>query len=311
MTCVAVFNQKGGVGKTTTVLSLAGLLHREGRPALAIDLDPQAHLTTACGVASPGLEATAFAMYSRGASAGSLEVATTPGFRLLPAQADLACVETRFGKGPAVLSRLAKSLTQEPPGRPLLLDVSPRLGVLSLSSIVACDSLLIPISADFLAMQAALQMDKLLKALEPVLKRRVRRRYLITRYDARRKLAADVERELRQTFGSEVCETRISESVSLAESPAYQADIFTHAPDSRGAQDYAALMQELRQCDFWTPRPDALSPRPRISVSERQALERHKRLQLQSQLASGLGLLRQRRAQAIAVGTPLKPAAAK
>jgi chromosome partitioning protein len=311
MVCVAVFNLKGGVGKTTTVLSLAALLHREGRPVLAIDLDPQAHLTMACGVASPSLEATAFAIYSRGASAGSLEVATRPGFRLLPAQADLDCVETRFGKGPAALSRLAKSLALEPPARPLLLDVSPRLGVLSLSGILSCDSLLIPIPADFRALQAASHMDKMLKALEPLLKRRVRRRYLITRYDARRKLAADVERELRQTFGATVCETRISECVNLAESPAYQADIFSHAPDSRGAEDYAALMQELRHSDFWTARADAPPPHPRISLSERQALERRKRQQFQSQLAAGLGLAQQRQAQAHPAGTRLKPAAVK
>jgi chromosome partitioning protein len=311
MACIAVFNQKGGVGKTTTVLSLAGMLHREGRPVLAIDLDPQGHLTTACGVEPPALEATAFAIYSRAASASSLEVSTGCGFRLLPANSDLSCVESRFGKGPAVLARLAKSLTLEPAGRPMLLDVSPRLGVLSLSSIVACDSLLVPISADFLAMQAALQMDKVLRALEPVLKRRVRRRYLITRYDARRKLAAVVERELRQTFGAEVCETRISESVSLAESPAYHTDIFSHAPDSRGAQDYASLMQELRQTDFWTPHPDAMAPRVRISVGDKQAMERHKRLLFQSQLAKGLGLVRQRPAQTVSTGHTLNPAPAE
>jgi len=305
MTCIAVFNQQGGVGKTTTVLSLAGLLHRQGRPVLAIDLDPQAHLTTACGVASPGLEETAFAIYSRGASAGSLEVVTTPGFRLLPAQAGLACVETRFGRGPSVMSRLAKCLAQEPPGRPLLLDVSTHPEVLARSSIVSCDSLLIPISADFRAMQAALQMDKMLKAMEPVLKRRVRRRYLITRYDARRNLAADVERALRQTFGGEVCETRI------AESPAYRADILSHAPDSRGAEDYAALMQELRHSDFWTPRADAPPSPPRLSFSERLALERHKRQQFQNQLAAGLGLTRQRHATTSPPALQLKHPAAK
>jgi chromosome partitioning protein len=83
-----------------------------------------------------------------------------------------------------------------------------------------------------------------------VLKKRVERRYVLTRFDARRKMSFDVENKLRERFGAELCETRIAENVSLAESPAQQRDVFAHAPESRGAADYTALLEELSASGF-------------------------------------------------------------
>jgi len=94
------------------------------------------------------------------------------------------------------------------------------------------------------------QMERTLRALEHVLKKRVERRYVLTRFDARRKMSFDVEKKLRERFGAEMCETRIAENVSLAESPAHQRDVFVHAPESRGAADYTALLEELTACGF-------------------------------------------------------------
>ena len=128
---------------------------------------------------------------------------------------------------------------------PVIIDCCPMIGVLSLNAIFACDCLVVPISADYLSAKGAVQIDKTLKALEQVLKRRVKRRYLLTRFDGRRNMSLDVLRMAEEKFGEDVCKTRISENVSLAESPALNKTIFQHAPSSRGAHDYDSLLQEL------------------------------------------------------------------
>jgi chromosome partitioning protein len=128
---------------------------------------------------------------------------------------------------------------------PVLIDCCPLIGVLSLNALFACDCLIVPVSADYLSYKSAVQVEKTLKALEPVLKRRVTRRYLLTRFDTRRRMARDLHALLDQQFGDEVCRTYIAESVSLAESPAFNKTVFEHAPSSRGAQDYDALLSEL------------------------------------------------------------------
>jgi len=122
--------------------------------------------------------------------------------------------------------------------------------VLSLNAIFAADRILVPVSSDYLSLRGALQIEHTLKALEPVLKRRIERRYLLTRFDRRRKMSFDIQERLRNQFGAELCETVISENVAIAEAPAMSLDIFGHRPTSRGALDYLALMDELRTARF-------------------------------------------------------------
>jgi chromosome partitioning protein len=119
-----------------------------------------------------------------------------------------------------------------------------------LNAIFACDRLLVPVSADWLAVKGVEQVEKTLKALEHVFKRRLPRRLVVTRFDTRRKMSHDIFRQIREHFGDELCESKISESVSVAESPAANEDVFTHAPGSRGAQDYDALLDELETTGF-------------------------------------------------------------
>jgi chromosome partitioning protein len=105
-------------------------------------------------------------------------------------------------------------------------------------------------SADYLSIKGAIQIQKTLQALERVLKRRVNRRYLLTRFDSRRRMARDVLLKAETEFGADVCRTLISENVSLAESPSLNKTIFEHAPNSRGARDYDALLDELMADGF-------------------------------------------------------------
>jgi chromosome partitioning protein len=251
MAKIVVFNQKGGVGKTTTVLSLAALLARRGLWPLVIDLDPQAHLSALSGVFINDGRDSLYGFYQEARQLAEL-IHPGTGWAVIPSHLDLAKVDTQFGKGPQALNRLNAGIVREKlnTDRPILMDACPMLGVLSLNGIFACDCVLVPISADYLAIKGALQVERTLRALERVFKKPPLRRYVITRFDMRRSMSWDIERKLRQRFGAELCETRISENVSLAESPAHNCDVYTHAPESRGARDYTALLDELEAAGF-------------------------------------------------------------
>jgi chromosome partitioning protein len=253
MTIVAIFNQKGGVGKTTTALNLAAALARRGREPYGIDLDPQAHLSAIAGVTAESGEDTVLSLFQRNRPLHELVRISTHGLAVIPSHIELAKVDTLFGKGYNVVNRLHTSLNAERFGdalRPVMIDCSPLIGVLSLNAIFACDCMIVPISADYLSTKGAFQIEKTLKALEPVLKRRVKRRYLLTRFDQRRGMAWEIQKQIDEHFGEDVCKTRIAESVSLAESPAFNQSVFEHAPDSRGAHDYDALLDELLAAGF-------------------------------------------------------------
>ena len=250
---IAIFNQKGGVGKTTTALNLGAALNRSGNSPLLLDLDPQGHLSSIHGKAPAEANRSLFAFYQDIRNLSELEIAWDHIGHLIPAHQQLIKVDSIFGKGPAILNKLKAgldTLDESVPGHAAqntLIDCCPYVGVLALNAIFACDVLLIPISTDYMSLQASEQMTKTLSILEPVLKRRINRRYLLTRFDRRRKMSEDVEEKLRSRYSNEVCQTVISENVSVAESPSKNRDVFSHNAFSAGAKDYAALYDELKQ----------------------------------------------------------------
>ncbi|MFA5825031.1 MAG: ParA family protein [Gallionellaceae bacterium] len=248
MTIIAVFNQKGGVGKTTTALNLAAALMRTGRDAYGIDLDPQAHLSSISGITAHSGNDTVLSLFQRNRPLRELVQEAKSRIKIIPSHSELSKVDALYGKGYNVVNRLNTSLQAESFGKkdsPIVIDCCPMIGVLSLNALFACDGLIIPIAADHLSTKGAIQLEKTLNALEQVLKRRIQRRYLLTRFDGRRRMAWEILRMVEERFGHEVCRTRISENVSLAESPALNLTVFEHAPTSRGAHDYDELVEEL------------------------------------------------------------------
>jgi chromosome partitioning protein len=256
MTILTVFNQKGGVGKTTTALNLSAALARRGRNPVGIDLDPQAQFGGILGVSAKTGDDSIFSVFQRNRPLHEIIKPTACGIRIIPSHAELSKVDAIFGKGYNALNKLNLSLHAEQlhastdSQTPWVIDCCPMVGVLSLNAIFSSDSLIIPISADHLSLKGAIQIQKTLKALEQVLKHRVNRRYLLTRFDIRRRMAREILLMAEKEFGADVCKTLISENVSLAESPALNKTIFEHAPNSNGARNYDALLDELLNTGF-------------------------------------------------------------
>jgi chromosome partitioning protein len=244
---IAVFNQKGGVGKTTTALNLLAAIARGGERPLGIDLDPQGHLSQMFGVTAKKAEDSMFGYFAYRLPLDEIARITRSGVLLCPAHPDLARLDSLIGRGIGAVTQLRRSLRQPnaAPG-PVVIDCGALLNVLTLNAVFASDLVVVPVSCDFLSLQAAQQVERALNALEPVVKRRLARRYVLTRYDAGRTMNNVVTERLVATLRpEEVCATRIRDSVELAESPSVALDVFRHAPDSDGAHDYQRLADEL------------------------------------------------------------------
>lgn len=259
---IAIFNQKAGVGSTTTALNLAAASQRKKRQAVLVDMDPQARLTEIYKHTGLDVQQHLFKFYQEATPLASLCQPLRNGLQLIPANSELMKVDSQFGRGPATLQKLGQGLDELALSQPALdiyMDCCPCIGVISLSAVFASDLVLVPVSTDYLSINSAVKMDKALNALQPVLKRKVQRRFLLTRADQRKTMTDEVEQEMRRLFGNEVLISKIQEHATLAESARMGQHVFEYDADSAAAQDYMALFFELQDVIRQLPPPALLA----------------------------------------------------
>jgi chromosome partitioning protein len=245
---VAIANQKGGVGKTTTAINLSAALALRGRPTLLIDLDPQANST----MSFVDLQQVTRSMYDAIADpqttiADVVVPSAVPNLFVAPSRIAMAKLEAKLVGEIDAHFRLKDRLdTIRANYANVVIDCPPALGLLTVNALVAATHLLIPIQSSYFALEGT---DDLLETVEKV---RARANpalqilgVVITMHDKRTSLARDIRDQIQRVFGGKVFRTTISKSVRLEESPAYKESIFTFAPDSSGATEYYSLCEEV------------------------------------------------------------------
>jgi chromosome partitioning protein len=249
---IACANQKGGVGKTTTVVNLGTYLALAGERVLVVDLDPQGNATSGLGLDRGAIEGSVYDAVIDGAHLSSLTVpGPVDGLNVVPsaitlagAEVELAPVEGRERR----LSRLLTDISVEYDY--IFVDCPPSLGLLTVNALTAADSVLIPLQCEYYALEGLTQLlatlDLIRDHLNPEL---AIKGVVLTMYDGRTKLSADVAGEVRRHLGDRVFETVIPRNVRLSEAPSHGEPISAYAPDSTGAIAYASLAAELRARD--------------------------------------------------------------
>jgi len=244
---LAVANQKGGVGKTTTSVNLAAGLAEAGQRVLLVDLDPQGNATMGCGVNKSTLERTVYHVLLGLSEAANVRVRVESGFDLIPANRELAGAEVelvdlpnREGRLGAALELIAADYDY------ILIDCPPSLSLLTVNAFTAAEQVLIPMQCEYYALEGLSDLVGTIKRVRAHLNPRLEIAGLLrTMFDPRNTLARQVSEQLEQHFGDKVYRTLVPRNVRLAEAPSYGAPAVVWDRASKGAQAYVALTEEI------------------------------------------------------------------
>ncbi|WP_084158952.1 ParA family protein [Solidesulfovibrio alcoholivorans] len=248
MRIIAFANQKGGVGKTTTVHNLGAALARMKRKVLLIDLDAQGSLTASCGFAPDDCRSLYEALEGKAhLNEIKIPVEGVQGLELVPAGIDLAQADLAFAARIGRENMLRKILNKVTEFDYVLLDCPPNLGLITLNALVAAKEIVIPVQAEYHALRGLELLQgtvAMVKDLNPTLSVLG---IVVTFFDKRKTLNRDVFNELRKAFRELLFDVRIRDAVALAEAPSEGQDIFAYRPASAGTEDYERLAKEIER----------------------------------------------------------------
>jgi len=245
MRIIALVNQKGGVGKTTSVMNIGAGLKLLKKHVLMVDIDPQANLTYSLGIRAHELEKAIYELLIGEATIEEILI-EKDGLKVIPSTLALSGAEMELSSLPGREFLLREVLSKAKGYDYILIDCPPSLGLLTLNALTTAQEVYIPLQTEFLALQG---LSKLLETVE-VVKKRLNSNIevtgiIATRYDGRKNLNNEVVDKIREYFRGKVFKTLIRENISLAEAPSYGKSIFDYKANSYGAEDYFNLCKEI------------------------------------------------------------------
>jgi len=246
---LAITNQKGGVGKTTTAINLGAAMVSAGQRVLIIDLDPQGNASTGLGVAARDRTLTTYELLLEDAPLSSVIVKTeVEGLHIAPATTDLSSTDVELGTQENRVFLLKDALSPDALATYdyVLIDCPPSLGLLTVNALVACHAVLVPLQAEFFALEGLSQLMLSVRDIRETANPGLRvEGIVLTMFDQRNNLSQQVEDDARGTLGDLVLNTRIPRNVRVSEAPSYAMPVVQYDPTSKGSRAYLDLAEEL------------------------------------------------------------------